>query len=35
VSQPRSASCWGIRVVRDLAGLELTANEMAGNLIGR
>jgi uncharacterized protein with von Willebrand factor type A (vWA) domain len=27
--------CDRIRVVRDLTGLELTANEMAGNLIGR
>jgi uncharacterized protein with von Willebrand factor type A (vWA) domain len=27
--------CDRIRVVRDLTGLELTANEMAGELIGR
>jgi hypothetical protein len=27
--------CDRVRVGRDLTGLELTANEMAGNLIGR
>jgi uncharacterized protein len=27
--------CDRVRVVRDLTGLEFTANEMAGELIGR
>ena len=30
-----SEHCDRVRVVRDLSGLELTANEMAGELIGR